>query len=384
MISEFIDSIEAVEASEWDALCPDDYPFTRHAFLATLERSGSLGPDNGWLPQHWVLRDEQGGLQAAMPLYLKDHSYGEYIFDWAWADAYAQHGLDYYPKLVSAIPFTPCRGPRLLTKESGSHWAEKVSQALNQRTRALGASSWHCLFPSDDFSEALAEQPTALRTGCQFHWYNQGYRDFEDFLDRMSSRKRKNIRKERRQVLAQGFQFEWRQGHEITPEDWDLFYGLYQLTYLKRSGGGGYLTREFFHQLGQSLPEHTLMVLAKKDQTTIAAALLLKDSTTLYGRYWGCRSEYEFLHFETCYYQGLDYAIEHQLARFDGGAQGEHKLARGFEPTLTYSNHWLAEPAFHSAVERFVAQERQGILAYMEAAKEHLPFKQTDSHPHTK
>jgi len=373
---EFIERINEIPASEWDGLQPDDYPFTRHAFLAALEESGSLGEDTGWQPQHLIARDESGGLIAAMPLYIKYHSYGEYVFDWAWANAYAQHGLNYYPKLLGAIPFTPCRGPRLLTREDPAKLAGPIARALRQHCVALNASSWHCLFPEEDLRGALAEEQTLVRTGCQFHWHNRNYRDFDDFLAQMNSRKRKNIRKERRQVEEQGFEFEWREGTDITPEDWQLFFGLYQLTYLKRSGGGGYLTGEFFQQLGRRLPENTLMLLARKAGTTIAAALFFKDSHTLYGRYWGCRAEYEFLHFETCYYQGLDYAIRQGLQRFDGGAQGEHKIARGFEPTLTYSNHWLAEPAFHDAVAEFLAAERRDILAYVEAAKGHLPFKE--------
>lgn len=372
---EFIDSIHSVPAEQWDRLSPRDYPFTRHAFLAALEDSGSLGAGRGWQPQHLTLLDDRGQLAAVMPTYLKAHSYGEYVFDWAWANAYAEHGLDYYPKLVSAIPFTPCQGPRLLAGGDERAWAPAAAEALRQRALALGASGWHCLFPEAVLSEALAGAGSAVRTGCQFHWHNRGYRDFDDFLAAMNSRKRKNIRKERRQVAEQGIVFERREGAAISAGDWDNFYLLYQLTYLKRSGQGGYLTRDFFPLLGERLPDHVTMILAKRAGETIAAALFFKDATTLYGRYWGCREEYEFLHFETCYYQGLDYALDHGLQRFDGGAQGEHKVARGFEPTATVSNHWLVEPAFQAAVEDFVEREGREVLAYIEAARAHLPYK---------
>ncbi|UZJ43704.1 GNAT family N-acetyltransferase [Marinimicrobium sp. C6131] len=378
MTPEFIDRIHAVSPEDWDRLCPSDFPFTRHAFLAALEDSGSVGEGTGWQPQHLLLRDDQGELKAAMPVYRKDHSYGEYVFDWGWAQAYAEHGLDYYPKLISAIPFTPCAGPRLLAAgQEARYWPAAIA-ALQQQTRALGASGWHCLFPDEAQAGALRPAGLAERTGCQFHWMNRHYQDFEDFLGQLSSRKRKNLRKERRQVAEQGFRFHWKIGADIGAEDWALFFGLYQLTYLKRSGHGGYLTAAFFRQLGEQLPEQTLMVQARLGDDTIAAALFLFDRTTLYGRYWGCRAEFEFLHFETCYYQGLDFVLARGLERFDGGAQGEHKLARGFEPRLTSSFHQLIEPAFQEAVQHFVAREREEVLGYRDAARSHLPYRQPD------
>lgn len=378
MIPEFIDHIRDVPAQEWDRLLPLDYPFARHAFLSALEDSGSVGARRGWRPRHLLLRDDQGQLRAAMPLYLKDHSYGEYVFDWGWAQAYADHGLDYYPKLVAAIPFTPCTGPRLLAAGEEAQWVPAAVAALDKLSADTGASGWHCLFPSEAEATAWREASLAERTGCQFHWFNRGYRDFEDFLGALSSRKRKNLRKERRQVKEQGIQFQWKEGADISAADWALFYGLYQLTYLKRSGHGGYLTPDFFTLIGERQPEQLLMVQAFKDGEAIAAALLLFDRTTLYGRYWGCREEYEFLHFETCYYQGLDFALARGLQRFDGGAQGEHKLARGFEPQLTRSFHRLREPAFQAAVEDFVERERVEVLGYRDEARAHLPYRQND------
>jgi len=371
----FIDSIHRIAASQWNALLEDDHPFVRHEFFAALEDSGSTTAQRGWQPHHLLIW--QGSqLQAALPLFIKQHSYGEYVFDWGWADAYARHGYDYYPKLLTAIPFTPCRGPRLL----GSLDAEQLQgmvQTLQSQARALGASGWHCLFPETTLSERLVSLAAPQRLSCQFHWYNRGYRDFDDFLSTMSSRKRKNILRERRQVAQQGFEFEHKRGEQITAADWDWFYQLYQLTYLKRSGHGGYLTPAFFRQLGERMPEQTLMVQARLGEDTIAAALFLFDQSTLYGRYWGCRAEFEFLHFETCYYQGLDFVLARGMQRFDGGAEGEHKLARGFEPRLTTSFHQRMEPAFQEAVQRFVAGERDEVLAYRDAAREHLPYRQS-------
>lgn len=369
----FIDSIHRVAAPQWNALLEDDHPFARHEFFAALEDSGSTTTERGWQPHH-LLMWQGPQLQAALPLFIKHHSYGEYVFDWGWADAYAQYGYDYYPKLLTAIPFTPCRGPRLL----GSLTAEQqqaMVQTLQNQSRTLGASGWHCLFPEAPLSESLIIQGASQRLSCQFHWYNRGYGDFSDFVSTMSSRKRKNILRERRQVAAQGFEFEHKRGKEISAADWDWFYQLYQDTYLKRSGHGGYLEREFFYQLGRTLPEHCLLVCARRDGRPVAGALFLYDRDCLYGRYWGCQEEFDHLHFETCYYQGIDYAIAEGLGRFDGGAQGEHKLARGFEPILTLSNHWLAEPAFRSPIERFLHLEAQEVRSYQEAAQRHLPYK---------
>ncbi len=377
MTIEFIDAINQIPAKPWNALLDSDYPFARHEFLSALEDSGCLGRERGWQPHHLLLWEGRD-LRAAMPLYLKYHSYGEYVFDWGWANAYAQHGYDYYPKLVGAIPFTPCRGPRLLSPNSTPELLEEVAFALTTECQRLGASSWHCLFPEAQLSEALVREGAMQWPGCQFHWYNRDYQSFDDFVGQMNSRKRKNLLKERRQVAAQGFEFDHLTGEQIGTEDWDRFYALYQLTYLKRSGHGGYLERDFFHQLGQRLPEHCLMVNAHRQGHSIASALFLRDSNTLYGRYWGCRAEFDFLHFETCYYQGIDYAIAQGLERFDGGAQGEHKLARGFEPVTTYSNHWLAEPLFRAPVARFLEQEAEHIQAYMREARKHLPYKNED------
>ncbi|MDQ2076944.1 GNAT family N-acetyltransferase [Marinimicrobium sp. ABcell2] len=373
---QFIDSIHHVAPNLWNGLLDDDHPFVRHEFFAALEDSGSTTAERGWQPHHLLLWEGEL-LRAALPLFVKQHSYGEYVFDWGWANAYAQHGYDYYPKLLTAIPFTPCRGPRLLGSQK-PHQLLAMVQALQEESRSLGASGWHCLFPESPLSELLAEQGAPQRLGCQYHWYNRGYSDFTDFLSTMSSRKRKNILKERRQVAAQGFEFEHKAGGQISTADWDWFYSLYQLTYLKRSGHGGYLERGFFRQLGETMPEHCLMVRALRDGEPLAAALFLRDRDCLYGRYWGCREEFDYLHFETCYYQGIDYAIAHGLGRFDGGAQGEHKLARGFEPVLTLSNHWMSEPVFRSPIQRFLTLEASEVQSYLEAARAQLPYKASE------
>ena len=377
----FIDSIHQIDAAQWNTLCPPEYPFARYEFLAALEDSGCTSIATGWQTKHLLIFAE-GQLFAAMPGYIKSHSYGEYVFDWSWADAYRRHGVHYYPKWISAIPFTPCVGSRLLCR-SHARTAELIpfiAQALTTQCITQDWSGWHCLFPEPDQSEQLRTNNIAQRLGCQFHWFNRGYNNFDDFLAQMSSRKRKNIAKERRQVSEQGFFFETKTGAALSAQDWEIFYALYRTTYLKRSGHNGYLSAEFFHQLGATMSENLVLINAIQADASgtpkvIAASLFLRDNNTLYGRYWGCFAEYQFLHFETCYYQGIDYAIANQLTRFDGGAQGEHKIARGFEPVLTYSNHWIREPGFRAAIEHFIAEEGKGIKVYAEDARSHLPFK---------
>lgn len=381
----FINSIHQIEAAHWNQLCPPDYPFVRHEFLAALEDSYCTSAATGWTAHHLlVLADDQ--LIAALPGYIKTHSYGEYVFDWSWADAYRRHGFHYYPKWINAIPFTPCVGPRLLCTPGilTPQLIDTLVQALTNECAVKNFSSWHCLFPDINTSEQLRAHNIPQRLGCQFHWFNRNYKSFDDFLALMTSRKRKNISKERQQVIEQGFVFETKTGSALTAQDWDIFYALYRSTYLKRSGHSGYLSAEFFQQLGATMSHNLVLINALKvtesgSKSVIAASLFLRDHTTLYGRYWGCFEEYQFLHFETCYYQGIDYAIANQLARFDGGAQGEHKIARGFEPVITYSNHWIKEPAFRTAIEHFLQEESAQIYQYAEQTRAHLPFKQQET-----
>lgn len=350
-----------------------DYPFLRPAFLDTLEASGSVTADNGWKPCHL----QTPGGEAFMPLYVKSHSWGEYVFDWAWANAYRHHGLAYYPKLLTAIPFTPASGPRIRFAPG----ADKATLSRELMDRALvmaqesGVSSWHLLFPDSNHLPLLADERLLRRTGIQYHWFNNGYRDFDDFLAALAARKRKMIRKERRRIAEQGLSVEVLAGPDIDPDLWDFFFALYQDTYLKRSGAGGYLTRDFFHSLGEAMPEQVLMAVAREGDEAVAAALYFYDDTTLYGRYWGCRREYDYLHFELCYYQGIDQAITRGLGKFDAGAQGEHKILRGFEPVKTHSLHWIAEPAFAEAIARFVREEEAQLERYRQQAAELLPYK---------
>lgn len=380
MRAEFVDRIEAVDQQQWNALIPPDaghYPFVRYQFLQALEASGAVSARSGWQPQH-LLVFEQQRLIAAMPVYLKQHSYGEYVFDWAWARAYQDNGLAYYPKLVVAIPFTPVTGPRLLSGARDDHAAlwEFCSAALRARAEQLGASSLHLLFGSQQDSAQLAALALPQRIGVQFHWHNRGYRDFADFLATMSARKRKNIRRERQRVADQHIELQTLPGNQISRAQWQRFYQFYRDTYLRHSGHGGYLDAAFFQQLGQTMAEQIVLIEASQHGEAIAAALYFRDQDCLYGRYWGCLRDIDMLHFEACYYRGIDYCIEQGLKRFDPGAQGEHKIQRGFEPRLTYSNHWLAEPRFHTAVEDFLRRETPAVLAYQAQCRALLPFKQ--------
>ncbi len=372
----FIKSITSVAVADWNRICPADYPFVRHEFLACLELSGATSQASGWQPQH-LLIEQEGQLLAALPGFIKSHSYGEYVFDWSWADAYRRYALDYYPKLICAIPFTPCQGPRLLGQLPDDLGMDQLAYWLRHYCSEQGLSGWHCLFPLGEEAELWRAQGMFTRLGCQFHWFNQGYADFAEFVASMNSRKRKNILKERRQLQEQGIHFDWCEGENTSDSDWAEFYQFYRDTYLKRSGHAGYLPEAFFIKLGRTLARNLLLIRAYQgdDPVPIAVSLFFRDNQTLYGRYWGCRADYQFLHFETCYYQGIDYALAKGLKRFDGGAQGEHKIARGFEPVLTHSCHWLADARFHQAIAQAMAQEAIQVQAYSREAAELLPFK---------
>lgn len=370
---QIVDSLSTVAAAHWDALVIDGQPFLRHAFLSSLEDSGSLGPRSGWRAEH-VVHYEGNQLVAALPAYRKWHSYGEYVFDHAWADACRRAGIAYYPKLLVAVPFSPVSGARVLsaTPERGMQMLEGLPGYLHSE----GLSSAHMNF-TDPAADALMEsQPGWLqRIGCQFHWHNRGYRDFQDFLDALSSRKRKQMRKEREQVAGQGIEFEWLQGQQMSEALWDFVYACYSNTYEVR-GQAPYLTREFFSLLGERMPESIRVVLARQGARPVAMAFSLVGGGSFYGRYWGCLAEFDRLHFETCFYQGMDYAIAQGLQRFDAGAQGEHKLIRGFEPQITRSWHYLTHAGLKDAVSDFLEQERVGVLAYAEEARAALPYRQ--------
>ncbi len=376
----FLPSLTRIACADWNRVAGTDYPFLRHEFLLALEESGCTTADSGWQPYHVTLyRDER--LVALMPLYLKSHSYGEYVFDWSWADAYHRNGRDYYPKLLTAVPFTPATGPRLCVAEGENPevCTAGLFAAVQQLAGEQDLSSWHILFPRESEAAALERLGASLRRGSQFHWFNQGYGDFEDFLASFNSRKRKSLKRERRRVQEQGVVLETLAGEDIRREHWDEFYRFYQITYAKRSGHGGYLNRDFFERLGETLPAHCVMVRASMEGEAVAGSLCLRSGDTLFGRYWGALREIDCLHFEACYYQGIDYCIREGLERFDPGAQGEHKIQRGFTPIATVSAHWMADPAFARAIEDFTRREEAHIDAYIEDASSLLPFRQDES-----
>lgn len=367
-------SVCDIPEADWNALA-GTYPFGQHAFLSALERSDSIGGDSGWIANPFTLYDDDK-LIAAIPAYIKTHSYGEYVFDWAWADAYQRYNLNYYPKLILAIPFTPCQGPRLLSKQALSdEQLTALFKTLSDFCQQHTLSGCHLLFPTQALCEATKTASWMYRRGLQYHWFNHDYSSFDDFLARCTSRKRKELKKERRQVLEQGFIFKRREGTELTDHDWSLFYTLYCNTYNKRSGHNGYLTESFFRTIGNTMAKNILMVTAEVEGTTVAAALNFKSDDTLFGRYWGCLAEFDKLHFETCYYQGIDYCIEQGFKKFDAGAQGEHKIQRGFEPVDTHSSHWLSQEEFRPAIEQFLSEEYDMLTEHKMELASRLPFK---------
>ncbi len=375
----FVDSITEIGATAWNELTGTDNPFTRFEFLHALQQSGCTTETTGWKPRHIAVYSEVNAAQrliGVMPLYEKTNSRGEYVFDWSWANAYQTHGLNYYPKFVSAIPFTPSHGRRLFIDKSVSrkNAATLIFEKIKETSEHIGASSWHILFPAKEENQLFEALGIPARTACQFHWFNKDYSSFDDFLNTLNSRKRKNIRKERQKVAGQGMRFETIEGADITSQHWDTFYHFYQSTYMMR-GMQGYLNQEFFAEIGAQMPEQLLMIVALNRDKIIAAALFFKSAEKLFGRYWGSVRGYQFLHFETCYYQGQEYCIQHKLKSFDSGAQGEHKIQRGFEPITTYSNHWIANKGFAQAITNFLDAERPHIERYKEEAFSLLPFR---------
>ena len=377
-----LNDLSSIDAGHWNRIAGDN-PFVRHEFLRALEYTACVGDERtGWEPMHLVLHAEgpgRGALLGAAPLYLKHHSYGEYVFDWAWADAYHRSGRAYYPKLIAAVPFTPATGPRLLVAPDAQK--EEAAACLVRGARELaddrGASSVHWLFHSPRESRLLNGHGYLSRVGCQFHWSNNGYRDFDDYLDAFTSHKRKNIRRERRQVREAGVTLEVLPGTAVSPALWDAIYRFYRAT-LRAHGGIPYLTREFFHALGAALGDSVVVVVARCGGDYVAAALSLRNADTLYGRYWGGRPDISGLHFETCYYTPIEYCIAQGIERYEAGAQGEHKLARGFVPVPTYSAHWLRDARLRRAVADFLSREQQSVEYYIDELNEHSPFRQGD------
>jgi len=352
----------------------DNYPFLRHEFLKAMEARGCVGEHTGWLPRHLACYDQDDKLIGAMPMYEKHNSWGEFVFDHAWADAYHRAGLDYYPKLVNAIPFTPASGQRLLTA-TGDH-GDIVGKLLTGAFQVMQQGKFsgiHSLFVLDRDYDALNQYQAMVRIDCQFHWYNHEYRDFDEFLATLKAKKRKNIRQERRKVRDSGITIRQLDGKTATEKDWRSFNRMYREIYNRKYGAPAF-NLKFFLDIAAGLGEQVLLVVAEAGSQTVAGALMYCDDKTLYGRHWGCDGYLDSLHFELCYYQGIDYCIANRLQRFDPGAQGEHKIARGFEPTETRSLHWIAERPFQQAIAEFVKREQNGVRGYIKAIRQHSPY----------
>ncbi|MEO7775635.1 MAG: GNAT family N-acetyltransferase [Steroidobacteraceae bacterium] len=370
-----LSSIDEVGAAQWNALDTSGSPFTRHEFLAALERTGCVGGRTGWDPAHLLLSDD-AGIAAAIPLYRKQHSWGEFVFDFGWAQAYTRHGHDYYPKLLAAIPFTPATGARLLVRADldRSELAGQLIAALQSDVLEQGLSSAHVLFMTDAERDALEQAGWLLRRDCQFHWHNRGYSDFDAYLASFTAEKRKKAKRERRRIQEAGIEFLTLMGPELTPGQLDVVYAFHATTFA-RHGHEPYLSREFFTQIAATLGDALMVKLAMYGTTPVAASVFFRSRDTLFGRYWGASAEYHSLHFEACYHQGIEFCIEHGIARFEPGTQGEHKVSRGFEPTLTWSAHYLADPRFRDAVQGFLEREAPAVDAYAAQIDRHTPFR---------
>ena len=371
---EICSQLAQIESAQWNALVQGNNPFLRHEFLSALENHACVGKKFGWLPRHIAVY-QNDELVAAMPLYEKYNSYGEFVFDNAWADAWQQHGFRYFPKLVSAVPYTPAMGQRLLVKASlaESHYPILLN-TLKEVASQINASGFHILFPQQQEMHWLAQQGMMIRHDCQFHWHNKDYSSFDDFLGQLSSRKRKNIIKERQSVENAGVTLKRLNGYQATDQDWQKFAHFYKRTFAEKWGTAT-LNYPFFKEIAQKLPEQVLLVLAEQNNECIAGALMYRSDTRLYGRFWGCDKTIRGLHFEACYYQGIEYCIEQGLEVFEPGAQGEHKVARGFVPTLTRSAHFLMHDHFSQAIDRFVEHEKENVLHYINDVNQHLPYK---------
>lgn len=376
-------SMRDVSAAEWNALDLRGNPFLRHEFLSTLEEQGCADAATGWRAQHLLLRqDATNELLGAIPLYLKNHSWGEFVFDWSWASAFSQHGLDYYPKLSSAVPFTPASGPRLLVKpDSNSDKSRSaLARALVSHAKDLNVSSAHVLFAIDEDRAALEAEHFIPRSDCQFHWRNRDYSSFDDFIGTFRADKRKKALRERRRVSEAGIRFAIYGGGEMTDSLWDAAFALSESTFAQH-GHEHYLSAEFFKSIARTLPDTVVVICALHGDDMVGVAICFRGSDTLYGRYWGQSANYHSLHFETCYFQGIEYCIKHNLQSFEPGTQGEHKIARGFEPTLTHSAHWIEDARFADALRAHLARERAAVDRYRLQMTEHLPFHRSGVDP---
>lgn len=373
---DIFNSIDEIPAARWNAVSGTGNPFLRHEFLAALERHGCVGEQHGWLPRHLVACNDDAELIGVVPMYLKDNSYGEFVFDTAWADAYQRAGLPYYPKSVVAIPYTPTPGPRILVHPQACR--DTVSTQLIELARHWSQheelSSLHWLFTDKTDTEQLHKQGFLLRLGCQFHWENAGYRDFEDYLSGFNARKRKKVRRERRYVQEQNIDILTVHGHEATDLQLQTLYDFYRITFEKKWGYAT-LSLNFFREIAETMGEQLVFFIAEKQQKMVAGAICFRGDDTLYGRHWGCYEDYHSLHFEACYYQGIDYCIKHGLKIFQPGAQGEHKISRGFLPTPTWSAHWIANTQFRELIARFLDQETRAMHEYIEELGQRSPFR---------
>ena len=370
-------SINDIPEAEWDICVGAEYPFLLHAFMSALEDSGSVSPKTGWLPQHLVYRDSSGKLVGAVPLYLKGHSYGEYVFDWGWADAFEKAGQKYFPKLLSAVPFTPVTCPKLLVRpgENQSEVRSILTSGLVSALEQLNVSSLHINFSSKVEWEFLGKAKFLKRQGIQYHWNNNGYSSFDDFLNSLTSRKRKAIRKERKAANESGVKIRSLTGAEIEKRHWDAFFQFYVDT-TDRKWGSAYLNRDFFTLLGERMADKVLLIIAEYETRLVGGALNFIGEDTLFGRNWGCLADFKFLHFEACYYRAIDFAIEKGLSRVEAGAQGEHKIQRGYIPTLTYSNHYIDDLGFRDAVAQFLRRESAYIVEQKTYLDQTTPFRQ--------
>jgi predicted N-acyltransferase len=376
----FLKSIAQIDAPSWNALAGAAQPFLRHEFLLAMEESGCVAPRTGWTPQHLILDDAAGRPVAAMPMYRKAHSRGEFVFDFSWAGAYAEHGLKYYPKMLTAVPFTPVGGPRLLVHPEADVAAmtnNAIGAALDYASNEQ-LSSWHVLFPTDDSAALLKDAGLILRRDCQFHWFNQNYENFESFLATFTAEKRKKAKRERRRVAEAGITFETRHGGDMDARLWNTVFSFYADTFY-RHGHEPYLNLDFFKRICAAMPNELMLKIALLSGEPIAVAIFFVGKDALYGRYWGAGGNYHSLHFESCYYQGIEYCIEKKLQRFEPGTQGEHKIPRGFVPTLTQSAHFIADPRFAAAIRDFARREARGVDSYAAAVNEHVPYHRTPS-----
>ncbi|MEM6707929.1 MAG: GNAT family N-acetyltransferase, partial [Pseudomonadota bacterium] len=376
-----LNSVHDMPADGWNALANPEarahHPFVRHEFLAALEDSGSVGRDAGWQPFHLAIEPDKDDTESPLgvvPLYLKSHSQGEYVFDYGWADALHRAGGSYYPKLQCSIPFTPATGPRLLVGDPDPQREAAVLDALRQVADEVGVSSLHITFMDKDLWQRAGAHGYLQRMDQQFHWHNADYGCFDDFLGELASKKRKNLRRERRDATANAIDIEWVTGSDLTEAHWDAFYRFY-LDTGSRKWGSPYLNREFFSRISESMAEDILLILCKRDGRYVAGALNFIGGDTLYGRNWGCTEHHPFLHFETCYYQAIDFAIERGLKRVEAGAQGSHKVARGYLPEATYSAHWIGDARFRAAVEAYLEREREHVSDDIAYVEEHTPFR---------